>query len=73
MGAVFVFLVRLLKREDHLVIISNRLSTIRKANKIIVLDKGEIKEIGSHNELLEKRGFYYKLHKMQFEKQEEVV
>ena len=52
------------------IVIAHRLSTIRKANKIIVLDKGEIKEIGSHNELLQKRGFYYQLHKMQFEKQE---
>jgi ATP-binding cassette, subfamily B, multidrug efflux pump len=51
------------------IVIAHRLSTIRKANKIMVLDKGEIKEIGSHNELLEKRGFYYQLHKMQFEKQ----
>jgi len=52
------------------IVIAHRLSTIRKANKIMVLDKGEIKEIGSHYELLEKRGFYYQLHKMQFEKQE---
>jgi ATP-binding cassette subfamily B protein len=51
------------------IVIAHRLSTIRKADKIIVLDKGEIKEIGSHDELLEKRGFYYQLHKMQFEKQ----
>jgi ATP-binding cassette, subfamily B, multidrug efflux pump len=51
------------------IVIAHRLSTIRKANKIMVLDKGEIKEMGSHNELLEKRGFYYQLHKMQFEKQ----
>jgi ATP-binding cassette subfamily B protein len=51
------------------IVIAHRLSTIRKANKIIVLDKGEIKEMGSHDELLEKRGFYYQLHKMQFEKQ----
>lgn len=51
------------------IVIAHRLSTIRKANKIIVLDKGEIKEVGSHDELLEKRGFYYQLHKMQFEKQ----
>jgi ATP-binding cassette subfamily B protein len=55
------------------IVIAHRLSTIRKANKIIVLDKGEIKEIGSHNELLQKRGFYYQLHKMQFEKQEKVI
>ena len=51
------------------IVIAHRLSTIRKANKIMVLDKGEIKEIGSHDELLEKHGFYYQLHKMQFEKQ----
>ncbi len=55
------------------IVIAHRLSTIRKANKIMVLDKGEIKEIGSHDELLAKRGFYYQLHKMQFEKQEKVV
>jgi ATP-binding cassette subfamily B protein len=51
------------------IVIAHRLSTIRKANKIMVLDKGEIKEMGSHDELLEKQGFYYQLHKMQFEKQ----
>jgi ATP-binding cassette subfamily B protein len=51
------------------IVIAHRLSTIRKANKIIVLDKGEIMEIGSHNELIAKKGFYYQLHKMQFEKQ----
>jgi ATP-binding cassette subfamily B protein len=55
------------------IVIAHRLSTIRKANKIMVLDKGEIKEIGSHDELLAKRGFYYQLHKMQFEKQEKVT
>jgi ATP-binding cassette subfamily B protein len=51
------------------IVIAHRLSTIRKADKIIVLDKGEIKEVGSHEELLGKHGFYYQLHKMQFEKQ----
>jgi len=55
------------------IIIAHRLSTIRKANKIIVLDKGEIKEMGTHDELLQKQGFYYQLHKMQFEKQEKVI
>ena len=55
------------------IVIAHRLSTIRKANKIMVLDKGEIKEMGSHDELIEKRGYYYQLHKMQFEKQEKVV
>ena len=51
------------------IIIAHRLSTIRKATKIIVLDKGEIKEMGTHQELLDKQGAYYQLHKMQFEKE----
>jgi ATP-binding cassette subfamily B protein len=50
------------------IVIAHRLSTIRKANKIIVLDRGEIKEIGTHEELLEKQGFYFKLHQLQFDK-----
>ncbi|HMI61411.1 MAG TPA: ABC transporter ATP-binding protein [Puia sp.] len=50
------------------IIIAHRLSTIRKANQIIVLDKGEIREIGTHEELLTRGGFYAKLHEMQFSK-----
>lgn len=49
------------------IVIAHRLSTIRKANKIIVMDKGELKEVGTHDELLAKGGFYAKLHNMQFE------
>ena len=49
-------------------IISHRVSSAKLADKIIVLDKGEIKEIGSHEELLQSGGFYSKLHEMQFEK-----
>ena len=55
------------------IIIAHRLSTIRKASKIIVLDKGEIKEIGTHVELLEKQGFYYKLYQQQFDKKFKVA
>ncbi|TWI92259.1 ABC transporter ATP-binding protein [Chitinophaga japonensis] len=50
------------------IVIAHRLSTISKASKIIVLDKGEIREMGTHEELLKLGGFYYKLHSMQFKK-----
>ena len=51
------------------IVIAHRLSTIRKANKILVLDKGEIKETGSHEELMAAGGYYSQLYKMQFEKE----
>ncbi len=48
------------------IVIAHRLSTIQKANKIIVLHKGEVMEIGTHNELLQKNGYYATLYSMQF-------
>jgi len=48
------------------IVIAHRLSTIQEADKIIVLDTGEIKESGTHQELLEQEGFYYQLHNMQY-------
>ncbi|HKG67369.1 MAG TPA: ABC transporter ATP-binding protein [Segetibacter sp.] len=55
------------------IVIAHRLSTIRKASKIIVMDKGEIKEIGTHDDLLKKRGFYANLYNIQLEKQKPVI
>jgi ATP-binding cassette, subfamily B, multidrug efflux pump len=48
------------------IIIAHRLSTIRKADIIMVMDKGHIREMGSHEELLAREGFYASLYQMQF-------
>lgn len=48
-----------------LIIIAHRLSTVRDADKIVVLDKGSISQVGSHDELLEKGGLYQRLHALQ--------
>lgn len=52
------------------IVIAHRLSTIQNADKIIVLHKGEIRESGNHQELLAKRGIYYKLYQLQYKDQE---
>jgi ATP-binding cassette subfamily B protein len=56
---------KLMKGRTALVI-AHRLSTIQHANKIIVLDKGQIVEIGDHEQLLEKNGYYARLYRMQY-------
>jgi len=48
------------------VVIAHRLSTIRRANRIVVVHKGEVREVGSHSELLKKNGIYSRLHKLQY-------
>ncbi len=52
-------------------IVAHRLSTIKEADLILVMNKGNIVETGNHNELLEKKGFYHKLYHSQFENSEE--
>jgi len=52
------------------IVIAHRLSTIKAADTIVVLDKGHIMESGSHNELLQKEGYYKRLFDMQFSKDE---
>jgi ATP-binding cassette, subfamily B, multidrug efflux pump len=51
-------------------IIAHRLSTIQRADKIIVMHKGQVREIGSHQQLLANRGIYYKLYQLQYKDQE---
>jgi len=48
------------------IVIAHRLSTIRRADKIVVLDRGKITEIGTHEELVNRGGIYQRLHELQF-------
>ncbi|HET9100365.1 MAG TPA: ABC transporter ATP-binding protein [Acidobacteriaceae bacterium] len=52
------------------VIVAHRLSTIQTANRILVMHKGQLREIGTHQELLAQRGLYWKLYRLQYKDQE---
>ena len=52
------------------IMIAHRLSTVQRANKIIVLHKGKVREIGTHQQLLANRGIYWKLYQLQYKDQE---
>jgi ATP-binding cassette, subfamily B, multidrug efflux pump len=54
-------------------VIAHRLSTVQRADKIIVMHKGQLREMGTHQELLARRGIYYKLYQLQYKDQEVLV
>jgi ATP-binding cassette, subfamily B, multidrug efflux pump len=60
---------RLLENRTSLVI-AHRLSTIQNASKIVVMHKGHVREVGTHQELLRHKGIYYKLYQLQYKDQE---
>ncbi len=57
-------------RHRTCLVIAHRLSTIRNADRIIVLHHGEVRESGSHAELMEKRGIYHRLYQLQYEREQ---
>ena len=57
-----------IKNIGTMLIVAHRLSTIQHADNIIVLHKGEIKEMGNHQQLLKKHGLYYNLYELQYKK-----
>ena len=56
-----------LMKNRTVLVIAHRLSTVKNADQIIVMDEGKIIETGSHNQLYDKEGMYYNLYNVQFE------
>ena len=52
-------------------VIAHRLSTLRKADRLVVIDRGEVVEVGPHDELMEKQGAYWRLYEAQARRAEE--
>jgi ABC-type multidrug transport system fused ATPase/permease subunit len=55
------------------IVIAHRLSTIRRADKIVVLEKGRVRESGTHDQLMNQEGIYRRLHELQFVTAESAV
>ena len=56
---------KLLRRNRTTFIVAHRLSTIRKASRIVVMKAGRIEEVGTYDDLMARRGFFYEMHRLQ--------
>ncbi len=71
-GLIQAALERLLEGRTA-ILIAHRLSTIRNADRIVVIHKGEVREQGSHEELLARGGIYARLYRLEYRDQEDVA
>jgi ATP-binding cassette, subfamily B, multidrug efflux pump len=62
-----------ISRGRTTLVVAHRLSTIQSADKIIVMHKGKVREMGSHQQLLAKGGYYYNLYQLQYKEQESAL